>query len=146
MYVWCVLTTKDEEAAAARGREHERVERARGADVQQAAQLLRRRGARSSTARSRRSHRGASGFSRPRAAAASSSFVVNTHHTYTHPPPRRMASVMSADAALSLEALVAAGVYDEDPPLLWLWRRPVATAPIRPLAWEPHLHMPREGP
>ena len=24
-----------------------------------------------------------------------------------------------------------------DPTLLWLWRRPVATAPIRPLAWEP---------
>ena len=24
-----------------------------------------------------------------------------------------------------------------DPELLWLWRRPVATAPIRPLAWEP---------
>ena len=23
-----------------------------------------------------------------------------------------------------------------DPELLWLWRRPVATAPIRPLAWE----------
>ena len=22
-------------------------------------------------------------------------------------------------------------------PLLWLWQRPVATAPIRPLAWEP---------
>jgi len=21
--------------------------------------------------------------------------------------------------------------------LLWLWRRPVATAPIQPLAWEP---------
>ena len=21
--------------------------------------------------------------------------------------------------------------------LLWLWRRPVATVPIRPLAWEP---------
>ena len=21
--------------------------------------------------------------------------------------------------------------------LLWLWRRPAATAPIRPLAWEP---------
>ena len=21
--------------------------------------------------------------------------------------------------------------------LLWLWRRPVATAPIRPLAWKP---------
>ena len=24
-----------------------------------------------------------------------------------------------------------------DPSLLWLWRRLVATAPIRPLAWEP---------
>ena len=24
-----------------------------------------------------------------------------------------------------------------DPTLLWLWRRPVATAPIRLLAWEP---------
>ena len=24
-----------------------------------------------------------------------------------------------------------------DPALLWPWRRPVATAPIRPLAWEP---------
>ena len=23
-----------------------------------------------------------------------------------------------------------------DPALLWLWHRPVATAPIRPLAWE----------
>ena len=25
----------------------------------------------------------------------------------------------------------------KDPALLWLWRRPSATAPIRPLAWEP---------
>ena len=25
----------------------------------------------------------------------------------------------------------------KDPVLLWLWRRPVATAPIGPLAWEP---------
>ena len=24
-----------------------------------------------------------------------------------------------------------------DPALLWLWHRPPATAPIRPLAWEP---------
>ena len=24
-----------------------------------------------------------------------------------------------------------------DPVLLWLWHRPVATVPIRPLAWEP---------
>jgi len=23
-----------------------------------------------------------------------------------------------------------------DPTLLWLWYRPVATAPVRPLAWE----------
>ena len=25
----------------------------------------------------------------------------------------------------------------KDLALLWLWRRPVATAPIQPLAWEP---------
>ena len=25
----------------------------------------------------------------------------------------------------------------KDPVLLWLWYRPVATAPIGPLAWEP---------
>ena len=28
-------------------------------------------------------------------------------------------------------------IHSLDPALLWLWRRPVATAPIRPLAWEP---------
>ena len=27
--------------------------------------------------------------------------------------------------------------HSSDPSLLWLWRRPVATVPIRPLAWEP---------
>ena len=27
--------------------------------------------------------------------------------------------------------------HSSDPTLLWLWRRPVATAPIGPLAWEP---------
>jgi len=27
--------------------------------------------------------------------------------------------------------------HGSDPELLWLWCRPVATAPIRPLAWEP---------
>ena len=27
--------------------------------------------------------------------------------------------------------------HGSDPALLWLWRRPEATAPIRPLAWEP---------
>ena len=27
--------------------------------------------------------------------------------------------------------------YGSDPELLWLWHRPAAAAPIRPLAWEP---------
>ena len=27
--------------------------------------------------------------------------------------------------------------HDLDPALLWLWCRPAAAAPIRPLAWEP---------
>ena len=27
--------------------------------------------------------------------------------------------------------------YGSDPAMLWLWRRPVTTALIRPLAWEP---------
>ena len=27
--------------------------------------------------------------------------------------------------------------HSSDPELLWLWCRPVAVAPIRPLAWEP---------
>ena len=27
--------------------------------------------------------------------------------------------------------------HSSDPALLWLWHRPVATTPIRPLAWEP---------
>ena len=26
--------------------------------------------------------------------------------------------------------------HGSDPALLWLWRRPVATAPVGPLAWE----------
>ena len=34
--------------------------------------------------------------------------------------------------------------HGSDPALLWLWYRLVATAPIRPLAWE--LHMPWIGP
>ena len=29
------------------------------------------------------------------------------------------------------------GRHSSDPALLWLWRRLAATAPIRPLAWEP---------
>ena len=27
--------------------------------------------------------------------------------------------------------------HSSDPVLLWLWRRPAATAPIRPQVWEP---------
>ena len=27
--------------------------------------------------------------------------------------------------------------HGSDPALLWLWHRPAAMAPIRPLAWEP---------
>ena len=27
--------------------------------------------------------------------------------------------------------------HGSDPVFLWLWHRPVATTPIRPLAWEP---------
>ena len=27
--------------------------------------------------------------------------------------------------------------HTSDPPMLWLWRRPAATALIRPLVWEP---------
>ena len=30
----------------------------------------------------------------------------------------------------------------KDPVLLWLWRRLAATAPIRPLAWEPQCAAP----
>ena len=36
--------------------------------------------------------------------------------------------------------MVSCGVglrHGSDPTLLWLWRRPGATAPSRPLAWEP---------
>ena len=29
------------------------------------------------------------------------------------------------------------GIHSSDCALLWLWRRPAATALIRPLAWEP---------
>jgi len=32
---------------------------------------------------------------------------------------------------------MSSGVGRRDPELLWLWCRPAATAPIRPLAWEP---------
>ena len=31
----------------------------------------------------------------------------------------------------------AGHLHSLDPELLWLWHRPAATAPTRPLAWEP---------
>ena len=34
-------------------------------------------------------------------------------------------------------SILGFGQRVEDPVLLWLWCRSVATAPIRPLAWEP---------
>ena len=41
---------------------------------------------------------------------------------------------------LRIGVAVSCGVghrLSSDPRLLWLWRRPVATAPVQPLAWEP---------
>ena len=43
-------------------------------------------------------------------------------------------------SGLTIRHAVSCGVgcrRSSDPALLWLWRRPVATAPIEPLAWEP---------
>ena len=43
-------------------------------------------------------------------------------------------------SGLTIRVAVSCGVgcrHGSDPVLLWLWHRPVATAPIRPLAWEP---------
>ena len=43
-------------------------------------------------------------------------------------------------SGLRVGVAVSCGVgcrHGSDPALLRLWRRPVATAPIRPLAWEP---------
>ena len=55
----------------------------------------------------------------------------------------RKHEVASSSLALLMDlALPSAVVYvrrrhGSDPVLLWLWCRPVATAPIRPPAWEP---------
>ena len=48
--------------------------------------------------------------------------------------------VQSLPLLSGLGVAVSCGVgcrRGSDPALLWLWRRPVATAPIGPLAWEP---------
>ena len=43
-------------------------------------------------------------------------------------------------SGLRIQVATSCGVdcrHSSDPALLWLWRRLAATAPIRPLAWEP---------
>ena len=52
-----------------------------------------------------------------------------------------MMQVHSLDSlsGLRIQVAVSCGVSHRrilDPALLWLWHRPAATAPIRPLAWE----------
>ena len=42
-------------------------------------------------------------------------------------------------SGLRIQSCTSSGVghrSGSDPELLWLWRRPTAVAPIRPLAWE----------
>ena len=54
--------------------------------------------------------------------------------------PTRNHEVAGSVPALAQCVAVSCGVgcrRGSDPAWLWLWRRPVATAPIRPLAWEP---------
>ena len=69
--------------------------------------------------------------------------LAKKHHTFGVPVvaqwltnPTRNPEVVSSIPGLAQ--------WVKDPALSWLWCRPVATAPIRPLAWE--LHVPRERP
>ena len=53
---------------------------------------------------------------------------------------RRWVRSLASLSGLRISIAVSFGVgrrHDLDPTLLWLWRRPVATAPIIPLVWEP---------
>ena len=46
--------------------------------------------------------------------------------------------VLKANGSAGVAVSCGVGcIHGWDPELLWLWRRQVATAPIRPLAWEP---------
>ena len=66
--------------------------------------------------------------------------AVETNATRNHDI---VGSIPSLDQCIKDPALgiaVSSGVgcrYGSDLALLWLWCRPVAVAPIRPLAWEP---------
>ena len=54
--------------------------------------------------------------------------------------PTRNHEVALAQWVKDLALPMSCGVgcrCSSDPSLLWLWCRPVATAPVRPLAWEP---------
>ena len=51
-----------------------------------------------------------------------------------------MGSILASLSGLRICVAMSCGVgcrLGSDLALLWLWRRPAATAPIRPLAWEP---------
>ena len=54
--------------------------------------------------------------------------------------PTRNHEVAGSIPGLAHSVAMSCGVdyrHGLDPTLLWLWRRLVASAPIRPLAWEP---------
>ena len=53
---------------------------------------------------------------------------------------RTQVQSLASLSGLRLDVAVSCGVgciHCSDPALLWLWPRPAATSPIRPLAWEP---------
>ena len=52
-------------------------------------------------------------------------------------PTRNHEVAGAVPALVQWGVAMSCGRRGSDPPLLWLWHRPVATAPIGPLAWEP---------